>query len=116
MADLPFKQSMANSVARRDQMLEILRVSATLINLAEAGNWQRLSETYQTRQQLLEAFFDVTPTAREADWIRDSIEQVLACDEKIREKAEASKFELAKELDKGEKGRQVIAAYKENSR
>lgn len=102
--------------ARLDQMQEIMQLSADLLNLAGSSAWDKLSDTYHTRQVLLEAFFTTEPLAQEAEWIRESIEQVLATDEKIREQVEAGKLKMAAELKSGSKGRQVIAAYAENTK
>ena len=101
---------------RKRQWQEILVVSEQLYSLAQAEEWDELTNLYRQRDLMIQSFFSVQrpDDEDESGFLKQAIPELMAKDEELRMLCTASRDEAAQALGKVSIGRKADAAYNQN--
>jgi len=96
---------------REQRFQEILRLSGSMLDQAQRGDWVAVSATEAVRQRLLSGFFEAAASAHEAAWLAAGIREVLDYDRQLMDLGKQTMAGLSAELRTFETGRRAQAAY-----
>jgi hypothetical protein len=99
------------SSEREQRFREILRLSGSMLDQAQRGDWVAVSATEAARQRLISGFFESAASAHEAVWLAAGIREVLAYDRQLMDLGNQTMAGLSAELRTFETGRRAQAAY-----
>lgn len=103
-----------NSLVDWEPRIERLRrLSADLLEQAQAGEWDAVTEREQERQLLLEELFRQPAPEAVAPRLADAIRSTLTSDAQVQELARAEMNRLGDSLKALNQGRRALSAYQD---
>ena len=98
--------------AEWEQRINRLRsLSAELLELAQAGQWDAVTELESQRRAVLETLFQTAPPADLALQLESAARATLASDARLLELAQAERDQLSEHLKSLGQGRRAVQAY-----
>ena len=98
--------------AEWEQRINRLRsLSAELLALAQAGQWDAVTEREVQRRALLEELFQTAPPADLAPQLEAAARATLDSDARLLELAQAERDQLSEHLKSLGQGRRAVQAY-----
>lgn len=99
-----------------DKLTELAEHNKQMLKDAEAGNWEKVTENECIRQQLIKAFYSVTPEEHEAATVASATQELLLVNEKLKQLACNARDKVKKDLAGLEKGKAAVNAYAKHMR
>lgn len=94
----------------------ILAITHDMLIGARQREWERVSEMQQKRFELIQRYFESTPTIRDIEFIRPAVEKMLDIDKGVTELSCQAREELAKGLKSLRDGKSARRAYGRHSK
>lgn len=109
---------MTLSIANSDyqSLSMILKHSQNMLVSAEMGDWEKLIEDESRRRKMISVFFSKTPNDKDVARLRDTIEALLAIDDRLKKIVSGARDTVKQELTSITSGRHAVNAYKQNRR
>ena len=98
--------------AEWEQCINRLRsLTAEMLELAEAGQWDAVTEQENQRRAVLETLFETSPPADLAPQLEAAARAVLSSDARLLKLAQAEREQLREHLQSLGQGRRALQAY-----
>lgn len=99
-----------------DKLTELVEHSKQMLKYAEAGNWEKLTENENIRQQLIRAFYSASAKSNDAEAIATVTRELLQANDELTRLVSNSRDKVEKELAEIGKGKVAINAYAKHMR
>lgn len=94
-----------------DKLTELVEHNKKMLKDAEAGNWEKVSESEFIRQQLITAFYSVPSAVHETEAVASATQEMLLLNEKLKQLAFKARDNINKDLAGLGKGKTAVNAY-----
>lgn len=101
---------------RDDAWHAILHASESLLQAAQAADWDALSGLAAERDMLIRAYFSEPVTVDSAIHVRDKIQQLLAIDDQVLGLARKEQGNLLPAMKAFSQGKKAVGVYKQVGR
>lgn len=92
-------------------MYDLVSHSTTMLEQAEAGQWDNVSKAEQARRQLLNKLFADPSSNTGVPEINATIEEIISINKKLEDLAIAARDKAKTEMDKITYGRRAVSNY-----
>lgn len=101
-----------NASANWEPQIKRFRLlSMEMLELAQAGEWETVTEWEEKRRVLLEELFQTLPPAEISPLLEDAVQFTLASDAQVQELARTEMDKLSDKLRALRQGRRALSAY-----
>ncbi len=114
LVDTGFLETLSSD--RHEQMVSILALSQTMLDLARAEDWDALPQQESLRRTLIAKFFAEKPDVNTAAVIEQAIRKLLVMDKEILALGVQAKNAVGEQINQLSTGHKVSKAYLQNSR
>jgi hypothetical protein len=90
---------------------ELRRLTQDMLELAQAGEWEIVTEIEEQRRVLIEQLLREPPPAEWASRIRETVQATLSSNARVQELASAERDKLGEKLRGLRTGRRALSAY-----
>lgn len=87
------------------------RLNMEMLELAQAGEWETVTEREEQRRVFLDELFESPPPAEFLPLLKDAIQTTLASDVQVQELAHTEIDKLGDNLRTLKQGRRALSAY-----
>lgn len=91
---------------------KITELSSSMLELANAGEWEQVQELEQQKRELIEQTFPLDDAAKDAAAVIGYIQKIAELDKETVQLAASGRKELSGLLGKITAGRQAVTAYR----
>ena len=99
---------------RQSQLEQFQEMSQMMLELSEAGDWDKLPDLESERQAIMKSVFSEQVSVQDAPQVEKLIKEVLLINEKITKLAEKSKISISFQRQNIIKRQNVHSAYIQN--
>ncbi len=114
MTDKTGSNQPADMEQRISQFKEIVRLTRSMLALAETGEWDAIAPVQTERQALILDFFDAGIAVEEAAWVEQGINEILQLDKLIMAKGKDAIASISSDYDLLAKSKKASNAYLAN--
>lgn len=93
------------------QIKRLRLLNMAMLELAQAGEWETVTEWEEKRRILLDELFELPPPAEFLPLLKDAVETTLASDVQVQELAHTEIGKLGDNLRTLRQGRRALSAY-----
>lgn len=93
------------------QIQRLHKLSLEMLELAQADEWEIVTEKEIERRALIEALFQTPPPAEWVPLLKDTIQVTLSSDARVQELAHAEMDKLSDKLRTLKQGQRALSAY-----
>ncbi len=105
---------MSSDLTRR--INELLEHNKKMVEDAEAGNWEKVTENEIIRQQLIKTFYSATSNIPKSATIDSATHELLLVNEKLKQLAVKARNKVSADLAEIGKSKVAIDAYTKHMR
>ncbi len=114
MTDRTGNQQPTVKTRRLEQFSEIIRLTQSMLALAEAGEWDAIAPVQAERQELILGFFDAGIAVEEAAWVERGINEILQLDKRVMAMGKDAIASISSDYELLTKSRNASNAYLAN--
>ena len=93
------------------QIQKLRRLTQDMLELAQAGEWEIVTELEEQRRTLIEQLFREPPPESWIPLLQDAVQTTLSSDARVQELAGAERDKLGEKLRALRTGRRALSAY-----
>lgn len=102
------------SIDWEPQIQHLRHVSFEMLELAQAGEWEIVTEKEVERRVLIEELFQSPPPAEWVPLLKDAVQATLTIDAQVQELARTERDKISDHLRALKQGRRALSAYNDS--